>query len=484
MDGRVRVAVRVRPLIEDDVGAVACLDPRTLEVRCPSAGGVEQVKTFSFDVCAHDGFGTDDLFKHCGVPELMNAALKGMKVTVLAYGATGSGKSHTIGGSRGHKGLIDLSAIDLFQHNVKSLKASLYEVYDDNVYDLLDPTRATTTLPVRHDTQKNYFFAAGLVELECLSADDVSAIVDEGKRARRTASHKLNRDSSRGHAVLSLKLADGGKINFVDLAGNERLTRSHSQNATETGAINRSLFALGKVISSLSSDSTEHIPYRDSTLTKLLMDSLGGDVFTLMIATVSPAAGHVDESLCTLQYAHRAKGIQNTPTVHLATKRTPTVEDEELESNPEDDLRSEVAALRREVAELREENRRLRMESELGSSQQSPSPPRRSTTGYSSRWQSTRGSDTDELVEDKIDRLAANFSTLEARVEEAHQRQAQWHHDWQQHSYARPSPKVNRVADSAQQHRRSLANTDSLCAVHRQSTGDVVRRHREGILGI
>ncbi|KAK7238407.1 microtubule motor protein [Aureococcus anophagefferens] len=373
---RVRVAVRVRPLNDREAGSavVRCLDPGSLELMCPSAGGVRAAKTFNFDLCAHEGMGQDDVFGSVGARELLDSALRGMKATMFAYGATGSGKTHTIIGHArdgaefpqeprgdGGTGLIDRAAAYLFSNARESgffAVASFFEVYDERVYDLLDASK--TPLPVRHNVGTG-FFVPGLSELECFSPDDVVAVLAEGRRSRRRAAHKLNRDSSRGHALLTLKLVHGrtrGKVSFVDLAGNERLKRSEDSDAAETGSINRSLHALGKVISTLAKkgdkEDEAHVPYRDSTLTKLLMDSLGGDVVTLMIACVSPAEAHLDETLCTLQYAYRAKGIVNSPAVNLVGAPRGSIA-----VAAQEETMAEMRALREEVRQLREENRRL-----------------------------------------------------------------------------------------------------------------------------
>lgn len=440
----VRVSVRVRPLNETELGpvAVTCADPQTVELRCPSAGGVSQIKRFNFELCAHDKFTQADIFKECAIPELLDNAINGTKVTILAYGATGSGKTHTVLGSRGDEGVIERAAAYLD----RSMVASFYEVYADQVYDLLD-TRSQP-LPVRQNAKT--FFASGLVELECLNVDDVAAVVAEGRKARRRASHKLNRDSSRGHAVLTVRLESGGKVNFVDLAGSERLGRSMSDNVAETGAINRSLFALGKVISALSTGQRNHVPYRDSTLTKLLMDSLGGDVATLIIACVSPAPAHLDETLCTLQYAHRATGIQNSPQVNLVANTAKT-----------DD--TDVDSLRREIAQLRDENRRLR-----GALQASGAPSTASTT-----WSRPTPPPTDrvDVLGSKLERLEAHFANLEAKLEEVTPMM-------QPYSYVMQPPEPSYYSESPPVRYRDEA---PLCGVRRQTTGDVVRRHRDGI---
>ncbi|KAH8048917.1 hypothetical protein JL722_12152 [Aureococcus anophagefferens] len=334
---------------------------------CPSAGGVRAAKTFNFDLCAHEGMGQDDVF--------------GSESGFFAV-------------------------------------ASFFEVYDERVYDLLDASK--TPLPVRHNVGTG-FFVPGLSELECFSPDDVVAVLAEGRRSRRRAAHKLNRDSSRGHALLTLKLVHGrtrGKVSFVDLAGNERLKRSEDSDAAETGSINRSLHALGKVISTLAKkgdkEDEAHVPYRDSTLTKLLMDSLGGDVVTLMIACVSPAEAHLDETLCTLQYAYRAKGIVNSPAVNLVGAPRGSIA---------------VAAQEETMAEMRA----LREESRAQSSRSDASEHFAAAVSPSAN--------VSEL-EEKVAKLSETCASLGKQLDQAHfnhhtykeQQEFKWHQAQQAHA--------------------------------------------------
>ena len=172
---------------------------------------------------------------------------------------------------------------------------------------------------------------------ECTSKADLIAILHEGIKNRKTGSHKLNADSSRSHSILTVYLIsdtegdDGyifkkyGKISFVDLAGSERLKDSESKGemVKETGNINKSLFMLGKVISCLSdknNPNNKHIPYRDSKLTMLLMDSLGGSSKALMIACVSPSEIYSEETISTLNYATRTMNIKNKPVIQMDPK--------------------------------------------------------------------------------------------------------------------------------------------------------------------
>jgi len=210
--------------------------------------------------------------------------------------------------------------------------------------DLLNPSSGV--LNCRWNP-KNGFFVEDLMVVECTGQDDIIAVLHEGMKNRHQGSHELNKDSSRSHSLLTVYLIsetvnedDGhvfkkyGKISFVDLAGSERLKDTKSEGSTmvkETGNINKSLFALGKVISMLatpndkrqqSSDKkpAQYIPYRDSKLTMLLMDSLGGTSKALMIACVSPSGSYAEETLSTLNYACRAMNIKNKPVIQMDEK--------------------------------------------------------------------------------------------------------------------------------------------------------------------
>ena len=236
------------------------------------------------------------------------------------------------------------------------VKASYLEIYKEQLQDLLDPSSGI--LHIRWNVKEG-FFVENLNYFECTSKDDLIAILHEGIKNRKTGSHKLNADSSRSHSILTVYLIsdteddDGyvfkkyGKISFVDLAGSERLKDSESQGemVKETGKINKSLFMLGKVISCLSdknNPNNKHIPYRDSKLTMLLMDSLGGSSKALMIACVSPSGIYSEETISTLNYATRTMNIKNKPIIQMDPK-------EQVRFN-----------LRREVHLFRLENKFLR----------------------------------------------------------------------------------------------------------------------------
>lgn len=209
------------------------------------------------------------------------------------------------------------------------------EIYNEQINDLLNIKG--TNLQMR-GTQNNSFFVEGATVIECKHPNEVVEILLEGSKNRKVGSHELNKDSSRSHSiftvyVISESLSEDsqivkkyGKVSLVDLAGSERLKESKSQGdmIKETGNINKSLFMLGKVISILtekrevnSGNKKIHVPYRDSKLTMLLSDSLGGKAKTILIACVSPSSAYADETLSTINYATRAMNIQNKPIIQV-----------------------------------------------------------------------------------------------------------------------------------------------------------------------
>jgi len=414
---RVRVVVRLRPG-QGRRGAEA--DGTTVRVRerrrgrrTREMGGDdgesegERAQTVAFrGPCAGEATTQDAFFDVCGVKTLLDRAMEGYASAVFAYGQTGSGKTYTMLGRAGKRGegaessdagadasdgIIGRSIAYMFERDdTRTVRVTHYEIYQDNIIDLLDG-ESTQPLHVRWCKHEG-FYVPDLSSRECLSASETVQCVREGAARRQVRSHRLNAESSRSHAVLTINISrrkskdaedgddghegyddeDGkssstsartthlalGKITFVDLAGSERLKHSGSKDkgTYETSLINRSLFALGKVISTLADEARDprsvaaHVPYRDSKLTKLLMDSLGGRSLTLMIACCSSNADHVEETIRTLQYAARVTSIVNTP---------PDIED--IQSGPcsEDDykraivsLKSENKSLRRRIAAL------------------------------------------------------------------------------------------------------------------------------------
>lgn len=257
---------------------------------------------------------------------------------MLYQGQTSSGKTYTMGTAASRlqeEGIIPRAVSKLFgllhrdnSTRQSSIKVSFIEIYNEEVIDLLSPHPVSERplITIREDP-KGHIYWTGVCEMTVHSACDVLAYLQQGSRNRATGATDMNDKSSRSHAILTLTLqrrSDTGdnkgmmvtsKFHFVDLAGSERLKRTAAQgNRRKEGInINSGLLALGNVISVLGNDrqQQQHVPYRDSKLTRLLQDSLGGNAATLMIACVSPAEYNLSETTNTLQYASRARHIKN-----------------------------------------------------------------------------------------------------------------------------------------------------------------------------
>ncbi len=220
-------------------------------------------------------------------------------------------------------------SISTFSKEKRSLlRCSYLEIYNENIHDLLEYNE-DHKLELKEDPQKGVYIK-GLTNIIVKSVADIEKTMENGNRNRHTAETSMNKDSSRSHSIFTIYIEtaetkkDGneslrvGKLNLVDLAGSERQAKTHAEGdrLKEAAKINLSLSALGNVISALVDGKSSHIPYRDSKLTRLLQDSLGGNTKTVMIACVSPADYNYDETLSTLRYASRAKHIQNKPKIN------------------------------------------------------------------------------------------------------------------------------------------------------------------------
>jgi hypothetical protein len=295
-------------------------------------GSTAESRSFRFEAVLAPGVSQAEVMTKCGVRHLLDSTLAGYTATVMAYGQTGSGKTFTMSGHEEQDayvgdeldetglqkddGLILRSLAHLYARMEAAgggkpngpkfrVRASYLEIYNEAVYDLLDPGDPAQ-LAVRWDATRNAFHVPDARRVACDTLDDALLMVATGARNRRVGSHELNKDSSRSHAICAVQVETArpgggpvtfGKISFVDLAGSERLksSRSAGEQAKETGSINRSLMALGKVISALSEHGGRagagHVPYRDSKLTRILAHALGGNGRTSVVCCVSPAAG-------------------------------------------------------------------------------------------------------------------------------------------------------------------------------------------------
>ncbi|KAG4200347.1 hypothetical protein ERO13_A05G204800v2 [Gossypium hirsutum] len=326
--------------------------------------------SFTFDhVYGSTGSPSSSMFEECIVP-LVDGLFQGYNATVLAYGQTGSGKTYTMG--TGFKdgcqtGIIPqvmnalFGKIESLKHQIEfQLHVSFIEILKEEVRDLLDPTSLNKSDAASPNTGKVHvpgkppiqiressngvITLAGSTEVSVSTLKEMAACLEQGSLSRATGSTNMNNQSSRSHAIFTITLeqmrklnpvsGDGSpndimseeylcaKLHLVDLAGSERAKRTGSDGMRfkEGVHINKGLLALGNVISALGDEKKRkegvHVPYRDSKLTRLLQDSLGGNSRTVMIACISPADINAEETLNTLKYANRARNIQNKPVVN------------------------------------------------------------------------------------------------------------------------------------------------------------------------
>ncbi|XP_038172731.1 chromosome-associated kinesin KIF4A [Arvicola amphibius] len=335
----VKVALRCRPLVSKEIseGCQTCLsfvpgEPQVV---------VGNDKSFTYDFVFDPSTEQEEVFNTAVAP-LIKGIFKGYNATVLAYGQTGSGKTYSMGGAytaeQEHEstiGVIPRVIQLLFKEiNKKSdfeftLKVSYLEIYNEEILDLLCPSREKTQINIREDPKEGIKIV-GLTEKTVLVASDTVDCLEQGNNSRTVASTAMNSQSSRSHAIFTISIEQRkkndknsnfrSKLHLVDLAGSERQkkTKAEGDRLKEGININRGLLCLGNVISALGDDKKgSFVPYRDSKLTRLLQDSLGGNSHTLMIACVSPADSNLEETLNTLRYADRARKIKNKPIINI-----------------------------------------------------------------------------------------------------------------------------------------------------------------------
>ncbi|XP_043575066.1 kinesin-like protein KIF13A isoform X5 [Chiloscyllium plagiosum] len=357
---KVKVAVRVRPMnrreLELNTKCVVEMEENQTVLHpppCPNTSKADNrkgPKVFAFDHCFWSMdetnkakyAGQEVVFKCLGEGILENA-FQGYNACIFAYGQTGSGKSFSMMGSVDVPGLIPRLCGALFgrvskeeseSHTFK-VEVSYMEIYNEKVRDLLDPKGSRHTLKVReHKVLGPY--VDGLSQLAVTCFEDIESLMSEGNKSRTVAATNMNEESSRSHAVFSIILTQTlydlqsgtsgekvSKLSLVDLAGSERVSKTGAagERLKEGSNINKSLTTLGLVISALADQvggkgKNKFVPYRDSVLTWLLKDNLGGNSKTAMIATISPAGDNYEETLSTLRYADRAKRIVNHAVVN------------------------------------------------------------------------------------------------------------------------------------------------------------------------
>ncbi|XP_077807305.1 kinesin-like protein KIF16B isoform X20 [Macaca mulatta] len=427
----VKVAVRVRPMNrrEKDLEAKFIIQMEKSKttitnLKIPEGGtgdsGRERTKTFTYDFSFYsadtknpDYVSQEMVFKTLGT-DVVKSAFEGYNACVFAYGQTGSGKSYTMMGNSGDSGLIPRICEGLFSRINETTRwdeasfrteVSYLEIYNERVRDLLRRKSSKTfNLRVREHPKEGPY-VEDLSKHLVQNYADVEELMDAGNINRTTAATGMNDVSSRSHAIFTIKFTQAkfdsempcetvSKIHLVDLAGSERAdaTGATGVRLKEGGNINKSLVTLGNVISALadlSQDATNtlakkkpvFVPYRDSVLTWLLKDSLGGNSKTIMIATISPADVNYGETLSTLRYANRAKNIINKPTIN---------EDANVKLIRE--LRAEIARLKTLLAQgnqiaLLDSPTALSMEEKL---QQNEARVQELTKEWTNKWNETQ----------------------------------------------------------------------------------------------
>ncbi|XP_039041107.1 kinesin-like protein KIN-12B [Hibiscus syriacus] len=371
-DSGVKVVVRMRPPVKEEE------EGKTIVQKLSSDSLRINGQTFTFDSVASSDATQRDIFQLVGAP-LVENCLAGFNSSVFAYGQTGSGKTYTIWGpanallkenlSSDQQGLTPRVFERLFarineeqiKHADKQLKyqcqCSFLEIYNEQITDLLDPNQRN--LQIREDV-KSGVYVENLTEKYVSSMKDVTQLLVKGLSNRRTGATSINSESSRSHSVFTCVVAswckgvaDGvssfktSRINLVDLAGSERqkLTGAAGERLKEAGNINRSLSQLGNLINILAEVSqtgkSRHIPYRDSKLTFLLQESLGGNAKLAMVCAISPEQSCKSETFSTLRFAQRAKAIRNKAVVNEV-------------------MQNDVHYLREVIQQLRDELNRMR----------------------------------------------------------------------------------------------------------------------------
>uniref|UniRef100_A0A8B9YWR3 Kinesin-like protein n=1 Tax=Bos mutus grunniens TaxID=30521 RepID=A0A8B9YWR3_BOSMU len=329
---RVRVAVRLRPFVdgtagENDTPCVRGLDSCSLEIA--NWRNHQETLKYQFDAFYGERSSQQDIYAG-SVQPILRHLLEGQNASVLAYGPTGAGKTHTMLGSPEQPGVIPRALMDLLQLTREegaegrpwalSVTMSYLEIYQEKVLDLLEPSSGD--LVIREDCRGNILIP--LTQKPITSFADFERHFLPASRNRTVGATRLNQRSSRSHAVLLVKVDQRerlapfrqreGKLYLIDLAGSEdnRRTGNKGLRLKESGAINTSLFVLGKVVDALN-QGLPRVPYRDSKLTRLLQDSLGGSAHSILIANIAPERRFYLDTVSALNFAARSKEVINRP---------------------------------------------------------------------------------------------------------------------------------------------------------------------------
>ncbi|CAF4881148.1 unnamed protein product [Pieris macdunnoughi] len=347
----IQVFLRLRPLNQREkdirsIGVVEVVNGREVVIRQSNQNS--HTKKFTFDRAFPPHTKQVEVYQEVVSP-LIEEVLAGYNCTVFAYGQTGTGKTHTMVGEPAscetswqtdpEAGIIPRALSQLFDelrltNTEYTVRVSYLELYNEELFDLLSTSEDNSKLRIYEDvTRKGSNIVNGLEEITVYNKNEVYKIMAQGQERKRVASTLMNSQSSRSHTVFTIvvhmkenspegeELVKIGKLNLVDLAGSENISKAGSDNpakrerARECVNINQSLLTLGRVITALV-ERHPHIPYRESKLTRILQESLGGRTKTSIIATISPGHKDLEETMSTLEYANRAKNIQNKPEIN------------------------------------------------------------------------------------------------------------------------------------------------------------------------